>query len=85
MFGLPGQWEWLLILMLGVLLYGRRLPEAGRTLGRTVTEFKRGLREIGESPAPPPGSLPHPLPLTPGRTSAEPGHDGAMATDDGTG
>jgi len=33
-FGLGGQ-EMLLLLVLGVLLFGRKLPEIGRSLGKT--------------------------------------------------
>ena len=41
MFGL-GMQEVLLLLLLGVLLFGRKLPEIGRSLGKTVIEFKKG-------------------------------------------
>jgi sec-independent protein translocase protein TatA len=43
MFGLGAQ-EMLLLVLLGVLLFGKRLPEVGRSLGKTVMEFKNGLR-----------------------------------------
>lgn len=42
MFGLGFQ-EIILLLLLGVLLFGRKLPDIGRSLGKTVTEFKRGV------------------------------------------
>jgi sec-independent protein translocase protein TatA len=45
---LPGQWEWLIILGIGLLLFGKRLPEVGRSLGKGIVEFKRGLKDIGE-------------------------------------
>ena len=38
--------EWLLIGLVAVLLFGRRLPEVGRNLGRTLVEFKKGLRSV---------------------------------------
>jgi sec-independent protein translocase protein TatA len=34
--------ELIVILLLGVLLFGRKLPDIGRSLGKTVTEFKKG-------------------------------------------
>jgi len=37
-----GTQEIMLLLVLGVLLFGRNLPQLGRSLGKTVTEFKRG-------------------------------------------
>ena len=40
MFGL-GMQEILLLLLLGVLLFGRKLPDIGRSLGKTVIEFKK--------------------------------------------
>lgn len=42
----PGFWEWVLIAIVAVLLFGRRLPEVGRSLGKGVVEFKKGLREV---------------------------------------
>jgi sec-independent protein translocase protein TatA len=40
--GLGGP-EILLLVVLGVLLFGRKLPEVGRSLGKTVVEFKKGV------------------------------------------
>ena len=34
--------EMIVLLLLGVLLFGRKLPDIGRSLGKTVTEFKKG-------------------------------------------
>ena len=47
MFGLGGQ-EILLLIVLGVLLFGRKLPEVGRALGKTMVEFKKGVKGIEE-------------------------------------
>lgn len=38
--------ELMLILGLGVLLFGKRLPEVGRSLGKGIVEFKKGLRGV---------------------------------------
>ncbi len=45
MFGL-GAPELMMLAILGVLLFGKRLPEVGRSLGKTVMEFKNGLRGV---------------------------------------
>jgi sec-independent protein translocase protein TatA len=38
--------EMVIILVLGLLLFGSRLPQVGRSLGKSLAEFKRGLRGI---------------------------------------
>ena len=47
-FGLPGGYEWIVLLVLGLLIFGRRLPEVGRSLGRGIVEFKRGIKGIDD-------------------------------------
>ena len=34
------------ILLVGVLLFGRRLPEIGKYLGKGLVEFKKGLKGL---------------------------------------
>jgi sec-independent protein translocase protein TatA len=45
MFGL-GPTEMLIVLVIAVLLFGKRLPEVGRSLGKGLVEFKKGLNDI---------------------------------------
>ena len=47
-FVMPGGTEWIVLLVLGLLIFGRRLPEVGRSLGRGIVEFKKGVRGIEE-------------------------------------
>jgi len=42
----PG--EMLVVLLVAVLLFGKRLPEVGRSLGKGIVEFKKGLRGIDD-------------------------------------
>jgi sec-independent protein translocase protein TatA len=42
----PGPKEMMLILVVGVLLFGRKLPEVGRSLGKGIVEFKKGLKGL---------------------------------------
>ena len=43
--GMPMGAEWLVIAALGLLIFGKRLPEVGRNIGKGIVEFKRGLKE----------------------------------------
>ncbi len=44
--GIPGPFELIIVLLIVLLLFGKRLPDMMRSLGRSVVEFKRGVREI---------------------------------------
>ena len=48
-FGIPGGWEWIVILAVVLLLFGHRLPGMARNLGSGITQFKRGLKEGEQS------------------------------------
>lgn len=47
MFGL-GIWELLIILLIVLLLFGRKLPELGESLGKGIRSFRKSLREPDE-------------------------------------
>jgi sec-independent protein translocase protein TatA len=41
-----GPQELLILAVLGVLLFGRKLPEVGRYLGKGIVEFKKGIKGL---------------------------------------
>ncbi|MHC4592271.1 MAG: twin-arginine translocase TatA/TatE family subunit, partial [Planctomycetota bacterium] len=45
MFGL-GHWEVVTILLVVLLIFGTRLPQVARSIGRSIRSFKEGLREV---------------------------------------
>ena len=46
--GSLGPGEMLVLRLIAVLLFGKRLPEVGRSLGKGIVEFKKGLQGMGE-------------------------------------
>jgi len=46
MFGNMNMMEMMVLAGVAVLLFGKRLPEVGRTLGKGIVEFKKGIRGI---------------------------------------
>ncbi|MCL2000913.1 MAG: twin-arginine translocase TatA/TatE family subunit [Planctomycetes bacterium] len=40
---MPGGLEWLVIGIVALLLFGKRLPEVARSLGQALHEFKAGI------------------------------------------
>lgn len=44
-----GGWEIAIVVVLALLIFGpKKLPELGSSLGRSITGFKRGLKETKE-------------------------------------
>lgn len=46
--GMPGPTELIILAMIVLLLFGKRLPGAMRSLGQSITEFKKGAAGIDE-------------------------------------
>ena len=41
-----GPTEMIMIAVVGLLIFGNRLPDVGKSLGRGIVEFKKGLRGV---------------------------------------
>ena len=42
----PGPFEMMIVGVIALLLFGKRLPEVARSLGKGIVEFKKGVRGI---------------------------------------
>ena len=45
---MPGAFELLIVAFVVLLLFGNRLPSTMRSLGKSITEFKKGVQGIEE-------------------------------------
>ena len=43
-----GPGEMIVLMLIAVLLFGSRLPEVGKSLGKGIIEFKKGLQGLGD-------------------------------------
>jgi TatA/E family protein of Tat protein translocase len=50
--GMPTPFHLLILLVIGILFFGKGLPKIGRSLGKRIVEFKEG-----QDRRPPPGIL----------------------------
>ena len=68
-FWTPSFPELIILLVIALLLFGKRLPEVARSLGKGIVEFKKGVKgiedDVDRSQYEPPKSSPSPTPPTP--------------------
>ena len=49
--GIPMGWEWVLIFAVILLIFGgSKLPGLARSMGSSITQFKRGLKDDPDTP-----------------------------------
>ncbi len=48
-FWTPGPVELAVIAIVALVIFGRRLPEIARNVGKSMTEFKKGINEAKET------------------------------------
>ena len=46
--GLPGGMEFIIVGLIALLLFGLRLPKVAKGLGRSIVEFKKGIKGVGD-------------------------------------
>ena len=42
----PGPMELVIIAMIALIFFGRRLPEVAKSMGKSIVEFKKGLKDV---------------------------------------
>jgi len=45
-FGMPGWLELTIVGIVALIIFGKRLPEVGRSLGQGIVEFKKGVAGV---------------------------------------
>ena len=43
---MPGPFEWAAIVVVALLVFGKRLPDVARSVGKSIVEFKKGIRDV---------------------------------------
>ena len=52
-FGMPGPLELGIVAFIAVIIFGRRLPGIARSIGSSIVEFKKGLKDVQDETSEP--------------------------------
>ncbi len=45
-FGIPSGMEWIIVVVIALLLFGSRLPKVAKSMGKSIVEFKKGIKGV---------------------------------------
>lgn len=48
MISMPGGWEWIVIGIIVFIIFGKKLPNTMKTMGKTFANFRQGLKGVEE-------------------------------------
>lgn len=48
MISMPGGWEWIIIGIIVFIIFGKKLPNTMKTVGKTFANFRHGLKGVEE-------------------------------------
>lgn len=48
MFSMPGGWEWIVIGVVVFIVFGKRLPNVMRSVGKSFASFRQGFKGVEE-------------------------------------
>jgi sec-independent protein translocase protein TatA len=68
---MPNGWEWLILLAIVLLLWGpAKLPDLARALGKSVSEFRKGVKGVQDDLKEPVSSEPTAKPDEPKKSDS---------------
>ncbi|GAN34802.1 MAG: twin-arginine translocase TatA/TatE family subunit [Candidatus Brocadia sp. AMX2] len=48
MISMPGGWEWIIIGIIVFIIFGKKLPNTMKIMGKTFANFRHGLKGVEE-------------------------------------
>ena len=71
--GILAPWHWAILIVVALLVFGpKKLPEFGNSLGKSISGFKKGLKDVQDDVSTSMAEADVPEAATPGAPPAEP-------------